>query len=197
MIELNILKDRLEKFRRKRVIFNLFIIYSGGLVFILLALSMNFVGNKMQVVKIKESIRKIERNMEKEKDRISYIGEKSEETESLLKSLSFFASESKKRILWTDKIAFIGERVPYGIWLSSLYSNTPGKDEKEPRTITVEGYILPDMVNERAAVDEFVRNLSNANMFETVSLKEVSKNSKLRDDIISFEILCELKKGGK
>jgi len=40
MIELNILKTRLEGFRRKRVILNLFIIYFGGLLLILMILSM-------------------------------------------------------------------------------------------------------------------------------------------------------------
>lgn len=192
MIELNILKERLEKFRKKRVVFNLFIIYFGGLVFIVLALSLNFMGNKIQVLRIKQDIEKIERRMETEKEVISSIGRKGKETENLLKNLSFFTSEFKKRVIWTEKLAFIGKNIPLGIWLSKLVT-APPKDKKASGKLTLSGYLLPEAVNERETVDRFVRILNDSGLFKAVSLKEVRRDTRERREVVSFEISCELK----
>ncbi|HNS32875.1 MAG TPA: PilN domain-containing protein [bacterium] len=196
MIELNLLKERLARFKRKRVIINLFIIYFGGIAFILIALLMNFMGNKMQVKRIMHDIKKIEEKMENEKDIIESIEKKGKDTEELLKSIAFFMSESEKRVLWTGRLNFIGSSVPYGIWLNRLASDSPDEDSKE-RTITIEGHLLPFMTNERESIDRFVRTLGSGSIFETVSLQEISRVVKGEKEIVSFTIVCGIDKKGK
>jgi Tfp pilus assembly protein PilN len=197
MIELNILKERLEKYKNRRVITNLFIIYLGGLLFILMVLGMTFLGNKIQIRKVLSDIRKIEDKMNKEKEVISEIKTKGEATDKLLEVMAFFISEKEKRVLWTNNIGFIGRNVPYGIWLSRL-SYTMPSSAKALRIISIEGYMLPDMANERETIDRFVRNLSRGNYFENVKLQKVTKTGSEEDQIVSFYLKCEmLKKGTK
>ena len=197
MIELNILKERLEKYKNRRVITNLFIIYLGGLLFILMVLGMTFLGNKIQIRKVLSDIRKIEDKMNKEKEVISEIKTKGEETDKLLEVMAFFISEKEKRVVWTNNIGFIGRNVPHGLWLSRLSYIMPSST-KALKILNIEGYMLPDMSNERETIDRFVRNLSRGNYFEYVKLQIVTKTGSEEDQIVSFYLKCEmLKKGTK
>ncbi|MGI6595862.1 MAG: hypothetical protein ACOX1Z_04130 [Candidatus Ratteibacteria bacterium] len=58
MIELNILKLRLEEYKKQRMMVNLFILYFAGLVFILMVLSMGFIVNKIQMKNLQKNIKK-------------------------------------------------------------------------------------------------------------------------------------------
>ena len=111
--------------------------------------------------------------------------------------MAFFISEKEMRVLWTNNIGFIGRNVPYGIWLSRL-SYTMPSSAKALRIISIEGYMSPDMANERETIDRFVRNLTRGGYFENVKLQKVTKTGSEEDQIVTFNLKCEmLKKGTK
>ncbi|MCM8820847.1 MAG: hypothetical protein NC932_02725 [Candidatus Omnitrophica bacterium] len=60
-------------------------------------------------------------------------------------------------------------------------------------TILISGYVLPGMVNEREAIDRFVRSMSDGNTFIDVSLKEVKKMIQNDKEVLAFHIECILK----
>ncbi len=196
MIEINILKDRLFRYKQKRVVLNLFLIYVGGLLLILFILSISFWGNIQQIGSIQESIQNIERQKESHKAIIHLIETKGQQTESLLERLAFFMSEYEKRVLWTELLGFISNSLPNGLWLEQL-ALKPSQDAKSPRVITITGYTLADGVDERASIEMLVRNLSRGKPFETVSLNSVHRETKEQQEVVSFEITCELKQGSK
>ncbi len=191
MIELNILETRLEKFKKQRVVFNLFIIYFAGLAFLLLLLAMNFLRNEMNIRQIRQDIKTIESKISGESEKVEYIKAREEESGRLLKKMEFFAAESQNNILWAPIIAFTARNVPSGMWLEKF--TVPDEDKKETVMITIKGYILPDAVDERATIDRFVRSLGNGNLFEAVYLREVRRDKKDKTEVTSFEIECELK----
>lgn len=196
MIELNVLKTRLEKFRKQRVVLNLFVIYFAGLAFLFIILSMNFIANKMYIKRIKKDIKTIENKIAEEKEKVDYIKDREKESEKLLNNLKLFSSESKKRILWTPILAFTGQNVPSGIWLEKFSvkeSSSREQDKKEGAAIVITGYVFPEIANEREAIDRFVRNMSSGNLFDGVYLKEVRKEMKDLTEVQAFNIECELK----
>ncbi len=197
MIELNIIRESLAKFKRKRVIINLFIIYFGGLAFILLALSMNYFGNRIEVSRISHDIGIIKKKMEKESAVISLMKKKSRDTEDLLDRMSFFISQAENRILWTNKIGFISRSLPSGVWLSRISSSRPMTDN-DPRQLEIEGYILHGTANERLLIDRFIRNLGSGGYFEKVKLAEISRNPKEKREAVFFKVSCDIfKKDGQ
>lgn len=200
MIELNILKLRLEEYKKQRMMVNLFILYFAGLVFILMVLSMGFIVNKIQMKNLQKNIKKIEANITLEKEKVEYVKEKEQESIMLLKNIEFFSSEYKKRISWAPILSFSGETVPSGIWLERFsskekVSQVEDKTQKQ-HIITIDGYVLPGVANEREAIDRFVRNMSKGILFKRVSLKEVKKEMKRSVDVNAFNIECELKSTG-
>jgi Tfp pilus assembly protein PilN len=195
MIELNILKTRLEKFRRQRVVLNLFIIYFTVLVFFLGLLAMNFIVNKLTIKRIRNDIKTLECKITDEKEKVGYIKNKEQESEHLLKNLEIFSSEVEKRIIWAPILHFTGQNVPSGIWLERFSVKNPAtqkKSEKDKAVITISGYVFPEIVNEREAIDRFVRNMSRGDIFREVYLKEVKKEMKGVTEVRAFNIECGL-----
>jgi Tfp pilus assembly protein PilN len=191
MIELNIIKARLAKFKRRRMIFNLFVIYFAGLVFLLMILAMNFLRNELNIRQMNREKKAIEEKISGEIQKVEYIREREDESVRLLKKMEFFAEEAGEKIFWAPILSFTARNVPAGIWLEKFSS--PADDKKEAVVITIRGYVLPDITDERAAIDRFVRNLGSGGMFGAVYLKEVVKVEREKRQVVSFEIECELK----
>ncbi len=196
MIELNILKTRLEKFRRRRVVLNLFVIYFTVLAFLLAVLAMDFIVNKLAIKKISDDIKAIECKIADEKEKVGYIRSKEKESERLLKNLEIFSSEAEKRIVWTPILYFTGQNVPQGIWLERFSvkdTATQPEGKKGQTMIIISGYVFPEIVNEREAIDRFVRNMSRGEIFSGVYLKEIRKVTKGVTEVRAFNMECELK----
>ena len=194
MIELNIIKGRLEKFRKKKMVFNVFVIYLAGLLFLLLILSMNLLANKASILRIKKEIKTIEDKIAAEQEKFNYIKEREKKTQELLKSINFFTEVARERVLWSPVLAFTGEKVPTGIWLDRFtVKDTSDKQKKGVITVLISGYVLPGMVNEREAIDRFVRSLSDGNIFTDVFLKEVRKTTQDEIEVLAFQMECILK----
>lgn len=191
MIEINIIRTRLEKFRKKRMVFNIFLIYLAGLLFLLFILSMNFLANKAYISRIKRDIKSIEDKIAAEQEKFNYVKEQEKKTQILLKNMNFFTKVTEERILWAPILAFTGEKVPAGIWLDRFTV----KDAQKQKEIVliISGYVLPGMVNERDAIDRFVRSMDNGNIFKEVSLKEVKKTEHDDIEVLAFQIECGLK----
>jgi hypothetical protein len=196
MIELNVLKTRLEKFRKQRVVLNLFVIYFAGLFFLLVFFAITFAGNRTQIKRIRSDIKRIENSIAAEKEKVDYIKDREKESKKLIGGLELFSSESENRVVWSPILAFTGQNVPSGIWLerfSVKESSSREKDKKETKAIVINGYVFPEIVNEREAIDRFVRNLSRSVLFSGVYLKEVKKEVKDKMTVRAFSVECELK----
>jgi len=127
---------------------------------------------------------------------VGYIKTREKESERLLKGMELFSSEIEKRVLWSHILYFVGQNVPSGIWLERLAMKEISKDKsdkKKEKIIAVDGYVLPEVINERKAIDRFVRDMSRGNMFSGVYLKEVKKEVRDHLDVQVFKVECEIK----
>jgi len=197
MIELNIIKGRLESFRKKRIIFSVFLIYFAGLIFLMGVLSLNILFNRTFIKKTLNEIEAIKQKLSADSEKIAYIKENEKEMQTLLKGMDFFIEESDKRIQWAPILTFVGERIPAGVWLERFVSkeDTSQAEKKGEKAILISGYILPGIVNEREVIDRMVRTLSSGDIFSTVSLKDVKKVVETENNIelLTFQIECRLK----
>jgi len=197
MIELNIIKGRLESFRKKRIIFSVFLIYFAGLIFLMGVLSLNILFNRIFIKKTINEIEAIKQKLSADNEKITYIKENEKEMQGLLKGMNFFIEESEKRIQWAPILTFVGERIPAGMWLERFVSKEESSqtEKKGEKKIVISGYILPGVVNEREVIDRMVRSLSSGDIFSDVSLKDVKKvvETENKIELLAFEIECRIK----
>lgn len=196
MIEINIIKSRLEKFRKKRLVFNLFLIYFAGLIFLGGFFLVVFLSNRSVINNTKKEIDRIKNQIYAEKEKFEYIKEKEKVSEFLLKSINLFINEKEKRIEWAPVLAFIGEKIPNGIWIDRLGTGEDKYTDKEGKntTISISGYVLKGVVNERETVDRLVRNLNSGSIFSNVLLKEIKIAEVEDEEVLFFNIECLLQK---
>lgn len=192
MIEINIIKTQLEKFRRRRMVFNLFLIYLAGLIFLLFIFSMGIMVNKASIARIKKDIQLIENKIAAEQEKFIYIKEREKKAQQLLKNMDIFTEEVRKRVLWSPVLIFTGERVPTGIYLDGFtVKDTPDKNKE--LIVIISGYILPGITNERETIDRFIRNMSDGYIFSNIFLRDVQKEVRDRTEVLAFHIECRLK----
>ncbi|MCX8082231.1 MAG: hypothetical protein N3D17_02365 [bacterium] len=205
MIEINIIRTRLERFKNRHMVFNLFLIYFAGLFFLLGFLLIVFLSNRSIISKTSNEIENIQQKIISDKEKFDFIKQKDVESQEMLKSINFFINEKEKRIEWAPILNFVGENVPSGIWLERFYSkevdNRPqstGDRGEKSTVILISGYVFREIMNERESIDKFVKNLTAFNGFKDVYLKEVKKIIVENTEVISFLIECEIKgKKGK
>lgn len=199
MIELNILNTRMARFRQRRAAVRIFVIYLGGLFLILLVLLAHLMGIRTQAAWIKNDILEIEAKMAEKQTLFAEVAAREREAARFLETMEFYLAEQKKRVLWTDHLACIGQKTPPGVWLSRLASHAPSGtgETATPRTLSVEGYLLPDLVDENAAIDAFVRDLDRDDTFSRVYLEGLRRGFRERHEVTAFTIRCELKEGDR
>jgi len=188
-IELNIIKGRYEKYAKKRLYLRLICFYILGLVFILFIIVVNFLFTRMQISKITGEIKDIKEKMMKEKNVIEKIKRQNEESKKILRKIMDYQAEKKNRIDWAPKLAEIGNSVPYGVWIDKLTGEIKySKKNKKEKIINIEGYVIPQLVNEKNAIDEFIKNLEKYPSFKETFLSEVKREKRNDVDVVYFKI---------
>jgi len=188
-IELNIIKGRYENYAKKRLYLRLISFYILGLVFILFIIVVNFLFTRMQISKITGEIKDIKEKMMKEKNVIEKIKRQNEESKKILRKIMDYQAEKKNRIDWAPKLAEIGNSVPYGVWIDKLTGEIKySKKNKKEKIINIEGYVIPQLVNEKNAIDEFIKNLEKYPSFKETFLSEVKREKRNDVDVVYFKI---------
>jgi len=188
-IELNIIKERYEKYVRKQLYLKLISFYILGLFFILFIIGINFLFTRRQIQKITGEIKDIKEKMIKEKNIIEKIKKQNVESKKLLQKIMDYQAEKKNRIDWAPKLVEIGNSVPYGIWIDKLTGEIKyTKKNKKEKIIIICGYVLPQIINERKGIDKFIKNLEKCSTFKKTFLASVKKEKKDNINVIYFEI---------
>jgi len=198
-IELNIIRERYEKYVRKRIYLKLISFYILGLFFILFIIGINFLFTRRQIQKITGEIRDIKEKMMKEKNVIEKIKRQNVESKKLLQKIMDYQAEEKNRINWATKLIEIGNSVPYGVWIDKLTGEIKyTKKNKKEKIIIICGYVLPQIINERKGIDKFIKNLEKFSTFKKTFLASVKKEKKDDINVIYFEIKTVInEKNGK
>lgn len=191
MIELNILKPRLEEYRKRRILLNAFVLYFSIMAFLFAILAMHFIVNRRHVNRIKSEIKAIESSIAEQKERVEYIAMREAQIQRSLKELAVFSSESEKRVLLAPVLSFTAGNVPSGIWLERFSANAPasaGSDSKA--SLEIQGYVFSSAVNDRQAIDRFVRSMSRGDMFKSVALNYVRRETYGESEVTAFSVNC-------
>jgi len=77
----------------------------------------------------------------------------------------------------------------HGIWIDKLTGEIKyTKKNKKEKIITIYGYVLPQIINERKGIDKFIKNLEKYRSFKKTFLSEVKKEKKDNIEVIYFKI---------
>jgi len=192
-IELNIIKGRYEKYVKKHLYIRLICLYILGLVFVLFIIGINFLFTKRQIQKITGEIKDIKEKMMKEKNVIEKIKKQNVESKKLLQKIMDYQAEKKNRINWAPKLAEIGNSVPYGVWIDKLTGEIKySKKNKKEKIINIEGYVLPQLISEKNALEEFIKNLEKYPSFKKTFLAEVKREKKNDIEVVYFKIKTKI-----
>lgn len=144
---------------------------------------------RTRLVRIESEIEDLKNKMMKEKNLIEKIKKQNIESKELLRKIMDYQGEKKERITWTSKLAEIGQSVPYGIWIDKLTGQVKySRKNKKEKLIVIEGYVLPQVVNERKTIDMFIKNLERFPSFKNTFLSTIREDKKNNVKVIYFEL---------
>jgi hypothetical protein len=92
-----------------------------------------------------------------------------------------------ERVLWSEVFKQFSRTVPKGLWFDNLEGSTAGRAE-----IKIKGGAFNYL-----SVAEFMLAMEKSNYFERPQLLYAQKNVVQGQDVIGFEIICGIKKGGE
>lgn len=195
MIEINILKKRWEKYRKKFLIVKIVIYYFAGLILIFFLCSVIFFSNKFIINGIKKEIKTLENKIAAEKNLIENIKEINAKLQTLCKKCSLYEDEYKNRLLWSKNLAVISESVPSGMWISKLSYQRAFSESEKNITIIVEGFISPYYIKPEKGCLIFINNLkaNGKNLFDKVLLSEITKGLKEDNEVYYFKFEIKVK----
>lgn len=196
MIEVNILKVRLEKYKRKILILRILIFYLAGLILIILICSAVFFSNKLIVDGIKKEIKNLENKAKAERIFFENLKKSDEKLQILCKKCSFYEDEYKNRVIWSRNLAIISESLPDGMWLSRLSYKKEFTENGKKIIILLDGFISPFYIKPEKGCLIFARNLKEkgSNIFEKISLIEITKGQKDDNEVYYFKFEINVKK---
>ncbi|MCM8804798.1 MAG: PilN domain-containing protein [Candidatus Omnitrophica bacterium] len=196
MIEVNILKARWEKYKRRILILRIFVFYFAGLLLIVLICSTIFFSNKLIIERIKKEIKDFENKAKTERVLFENLKESNEKLQILCEKCSFYEDEYKNRVTWSRNLAIISESLPDGMWLIKLSYKKEFTEEGKEIIILLEGFISPFYIKPEKGCLIFARNLKEKgnNIFEKVSLIEITKGQKEDNEVYYFKFEIKAKK---
>ncbi|MGB9677871.1 MAG: PilN domain-containing protein [Candidatus Ratteibacteria bacterium] len=189
MIEINLLRKKWEKYRKRIIILKFLLFYFIGLFFILIIFAAFYVSNKIVISKIKNDIENLKKKVYEEKGLFELLKTHQEKCSLLCKKLSFYQDEYKNRILWSDKLYLISSSIPDGMWLSKLSYKKEYEEKGKNIFLIVEGFISPFFIKPEKAITYFVRNLKvkGENPFNSVKLIKLEKGKIEDNDVYYFK----------
>lgn len=196
MIEINILKGRWEKYKRRVLITRILIFYFGGILLILFICFGIFFSNKIIIEGIKKDIKNLEKQVKSERVIFENLKESNEKLQVLCEKCSFYENEYKNRLFWSKILSIISESIPQGMWISKLSYKKGYTTGEENLIILIEGFISPFYILPEKGCSIFARNLKEkgVKIFEKVSLSEIIKGTKEDNEVYYFKFEIKVKK---
>ncbi|HOV22206.1 MAG TPA: hypothetical protein PLW95_05955 [bacterium] len=193
MIEINILRKRLERFHRRRVLTKIIIFYFGGLFLILLILGGVYLSNKLIILQDKENMDKLRADIRKDELLVEMVKKFHDECNVLCKNISFYKDEINTRVVWYDKLSLISNCLPPGMYLNRISFKESGSQEKK-KVIIIDGYVSPIVENPRKSLSYFVQNLKRdgGSFIDKITLTQIN-NVKTEEEVVYFVFECSLK----
>ncbi|MCM8821225.1 MAG: PilN domain-containing protein [Candidatus Omnitrophica bacterium] len=197
MIELNLLKKRQEKFYQKVLLIRILSVYIIGFLCLLIILGISYFSNRISIKSTLASIENYNQKIKNEQQAVQILEKYREEMERTAKILFFAQEEYRTRTLWTRRFNIIGNSVPEGIWLSKMSISQTAREEKNQKTLVIEGFVMQGSINAGKLITQFMNNIKNnsGTEFSNITLAEVKqsdKTSKYRSTL--FKIECDLRK---
>ncbi|HOK56735.1 MAG TPA: hypothetical protein PKV21_09290 [bacterium] len=195
MIEINLLKRRLEKYRKKILLIRFIIFYLTGLVTIFLICGIFYLSNKIIIERIKNEIKNLDKEIMAEKVIFENLKTNDKKLQILCQKCSFYEDEYKDRILWSDIFWIISDSLPSGIWIKKLSYKKGYTQKGKNFNIFIEGYISPYYIQPEKGCSYFAKNLmeKGKSIFEKISLLEIRKEKKEDNEIYYFKFELNLK----
>lgn len=196
MIEVNILKGRWEKYKKRILMMRIFIFYLVGFFLIVLILSTISFSNKLTIDRIKKEIKNLEDKIKTEKIFFENLKKSNEKLQVLCKKCSFYEDEYKNRLLWSKNLAIISESLPKGMWLNKLSYKKEFKESGKEIVILLEGFISPYYIKPEKGCLIFAKNLKEKGneIFEKITLVEITKWQKEDSEVYHFKFEIKIKK---
>ncbi|MFN4227960.1 MAG: hypothetical protein ACK4F0_07485 [Candidatus Ratteibacteria bacterium] len=195
MIEINILRSRLEKYIKRNLILRVLIFYLCGLFIILFVCYGIFLSNRIIIERIKKEITDLEKKIMLEKTIFENLRQSDEKLKILCQKCSFYKDEYQNKILWSKNLSIISESLPVGMWINKLSYKKEYNKEGREFIIIIEGYISPLFIKPEKGCSIFAKNLKEfgRNLFENLSLLEIAKGKLEDNDVYYFKFLVKLK----
>ncbi|HRR96992.1 MAG TPA: hypothetical protein P5150_09730 [Candidatus Ratteibacteria bacterium] len=193
MIEINILRKRLERFHRRRVLTKIIIFYFGGLFLILLILGGVYLSNKLIILQDKENMDKLRADIRKDEELVEMVKKFHDECDVLCKNMSLYKDEINSRVVWYDKLSLISNCLPPGMYLNRISFKESGSQEKK-KVIIIDGYVSPIVENPRKTLSSFVQNIKRdgGSLIDKITLTQIN-NVKTEEEVVYFVFECSLK----
>lgn len=193
MITLNLLRERKERFLRKRILFRLIVLYFGGLAFILMIAGLDYYNTASQIERTRNTIRLLREKMSSEHILFQQFENYHKELGTLNRKLSLCLAEKNSRTLWTEKLILIADALPQEMWLGKIFLQHTGGTKKDQTLFVIEGFIDP-LVSERKTLSTFMNRLDSTTQehFSSISLKKVvrTREKNPEENVVSFTIEC-------
>jgi len=195
MIEVNLLKDRWEKYLKRVIALKFLLFYFIFLFFILIIFGILFLSNRMILANIQNDIEKIQKEIGSGKYLYENLKNLDEECSLLCKKFLFYEDEYKNRITWSDKLQIISESIPDGMWVSKLYSKKEYTSNGKNFSIVIEGFISPEIISPEKGIFIFLRNLKEKGygFFDSIKLSEIKRGKIEENDVYYFKLESALK----
>lgn len=197
MIEINILRERLEKFRGRLVFSRVIMGYLFGLLFVFSGVFGKLAANRIQINSIQRNIARVRASISQEQSVVNQIQTYQARMENLLKKLALCETELADRPVWTEKVRLIGESLPPGMWLTRITVSQGSQwksatEQKGNTFFLIDGFVSQAGTREREALASFLTRLSDQakKEFDTVILREVSRVETKEGMQIAFKVEC-------
>ncbi|MCM8810176.1 MAG: PilN domain-containing protein [Candidatus Omnitrophica bacterium] len=196
IIEINILKKRLEKYIKKILFLRVLIFYFSGLLIVLFVCYVISFSNKIIIERTKREIADLEKKIMLEKTIFKNLKESDEKLKILCLKCSFYKDEYQNKLTWSEILTIISESLPNGMWINKLsYKKEYSKGGKD-FIIIIEGFISPYFIKPEKGCSIFVKNLKQRgnNFFENIMLSEIVKGKKEDNDVYYFKFEIKFRK---
>lgn len=195
MIEINILKKKTEKYKKKILIMRVLFLYFTGLILILFICGLLSFTNKVIIGQIKRDIDKLKEKIESEKVMMENLKENYAKLEIICKKCAFYEEEFKERILWSNILQVIADALPAGMWINKISYKKDTTQKEKNTSIMIDGFIVPNIVQPSKGFSVFNENLKlkGFQIFNQIVLTEIKKEEIENNKVYNFKIEIKLK----
>lgn len=193
MIEINILRERQEKFHQRVLLIRIISMYLIGFLCLLIIVGITYIANRVAIKYVLAGIKKYNDKIRSEQSFIQKVQKYRQNMEEIAKKLFDAQEIYKKRILWSRRFVVIASSISKNMWLEKISVVQSTQNKNAPDVFLIEGSVMPDGPAVEKSISDFMNNVRSSSEFTFVSLKEIKRIKKTSSgDIINFRVECGL-----